>query len=297
MSDPLALLPFALAAGGGRLNGIGSASLVAAGVTLLQRAAPLVRALSGRQSCILLPLGPAFLTALAASDGHEALVIDPNATHREIGAQLARHDVGAVFTVDASASAVPPNMPCVLLDELPARARLRLDGVYRTVDLGTHRGLRLEGSRDVEGRADVCLVSSDLDGRLTGVHTHRRLLNEMRVVTSRFAIGAADVLTIALPCGEWPCGLIVTGATLRAGGSAHVCAIPLDAGARETTIVVADTAALGAWVDAIAASPLSLAPPALRHVLVVGPQPAPRLRAHFEHYLRCVVAPWTGGAP
>ena len=53
MSDPLALLPLALAAGGGRIGVAGdehlldAQQLVAAGLTLLQRSAPLVRALSG----------------------------------------------------------------------------------------------------------------------------------------------------------------------------------------------------------------------------------------------------------
>ena len=52
MSDPLALLPLALAAGAGRIGVAGDAlydapQLVAAGLTLLQRSAPLVRALGG----------------------------------------------------------------------------------------------------------------------------------------------------------------------------------------------------------------------------------------------------------
>jgi hypothetical protein len=50
VSDPLALLPLALAAGGGRLRTAGDSTeyetqqLVAAGLTLLQRSAALVRA-------------------------------------------------------------------------------------------------------------------------------------------------------------------------------------------------------------------------------------------------------------
>ncbi|NUR34387.1 MAG: hypothetical protein HOQ30_10285, partial [Gemmatimonadaceae bacterium] len=68
MSDPLSLLPLALAAGGGRVNEHEAQQLVAAGLTLLQRSAPLVRALAGRRSAILLPTSSAILTALAASE-------------------------------------------------------------------------------------------------------------------------------------------------------------------------------------------------------------------------------------
>ena len=79
MSDPLALLPLALAAGGGRIGAaagdiLDAQQLVAAGLTLLQRSAPLVRALSGKRSAILLPTSPQFLTALAASEGRGAVL-------------------------------------------------------------------------------------------------------------------------------------------------------------------------------------------------------------------------------
>ena len=53
MTDPLALFPLALAAGSGRIGAVGvdvfdAPQLVAAGLTLLQRSAPLVRALANR---------------------------------------------------------------------------------------------------------------------------------------------------------------------------------------------------------------------------------------------------------
>ena len=63
MTDPLSLLTLACAAAGGRVDDYEAAQLIAAGVTLLQRSAPLVRALSGRRSAILLPTSHAFLTA------------------------------------------------------------------------------------------------------------------------------------------------------------------------------------------------------------------------------------------
>jgi hypothetical protein len=50
MSNPLGVLPLAMAAHGGTLDDIPSAQLVAAGLTLLQRSAPLVRALYGKRA-------------------------------------------------------------------------------------------------------------------------------------------------------------------------------------------------------------------------------------------------------
>ena len=105
MSDPLSLFPMALAAGGGRIDGLECQQLVAAGVTLLQRSAPLVRALSGRRAGILLPTGPAFITALAASDGRGAVLLSQGASPSDVAWQLSDADVGAVFTVSALAPA------------------------------------------------------------------------------------------------------------------------------------------------------------------------------------------------
>ena len=70
MSDSSTLLPLAAAAGGGFIDGLPATQLVAAGFTLLQRSARLVRALRGKRAALLLNNGPQFLTALAASDGH-----------------------------------------------------------------------------------------------------------------------------------------------------------------------------------------------------------------------------------
>src|SRR6478752_4971626 len=98
--------------------------LVAAGLTLLQRSAPLVRALAGKRSAILLPTSPAFLTALAASDGRGAVLINPLASPLEIEYQCSDANVGAVFTIGALASRVPAGIPTVLLDDAPRTARV-----------------------------------------------------------------------------------------------------------------------------------------------------------------------------
>src|SRR3954463_14178406 len=101
MSNPLALLPLALAARGGQVDQYEAQQLVAAGLTLLQRSAPLVRALSGKRSAILLPTSPHFLVALAASEGRGAVLINPLAAPAEIDFQLRDAGVGAVFTTSA----------------------------------------------------------------------------------------------------------------------------------------------------------------------------------------------------
>ena len=165
--DPLALLPYALAAAGGRVNGHEVTALVAAGTTLLQRSAPLVRALAGRQSAVLLPPGPAWMVALAASDGRAMLVLDPGevATGGTTGAPpadqleatLEAHDIGAVFTSRALLPLMPPDVPYVLLDDTPRRARVCANGRDRDVDLGTHFALDLIGDTNGGGSPEECL--------------------------------------------------------------------------------------------------------------------------------------------
>src|SRR5215470_10457555 len=101
MSNPFAFLPYALAAHGGRIDDFPAEQLVAAGLTLLQRSAAVVRALSGKRSAILLPTSPQFLVALAASEGRGAVLINPLAARPEIAHQLADANVGVVFTNSA----------------------------------------------------------------------------------------------------------------------------------------------------------------------------------------------------
>ncbi|HKH94335.1 MAG TPA: AMP-binding protein, partial [Gemmatimonadaceae bacterium] len=184
MSDPLALLPLALAAGAGRLGAAGSdlydaPQLVAAGLTLLQRSAPLVRALSGKRSALLLPTSPAYLTALAASEGRGAVLVNPLASPVEIAYQCRDANVGAVFTVAGLASRVPSGMPIVLLDEAPRTARVVTVDRTQDVDLGSHHGLSIEGERDVHGSDEeaVIVYTSAMRGvPLGAVLTHANML-------------------------------------------------------------------------------------------------------------------------
>ena len=83
MSNPFSLLPLNLAAHGGSVDDVPVQQLVAAGLTLLQRSAPLVRALHGRRAAILLPTSPAFLVALGASEGRGAVLVNPLASAPE----------------------------------------------------------------------------------------------------------------------------------------------------------------------------------------------------------------------
>ena len=233
MSNPLALLPLAIAAGGGHISAAGDGAadyeaqqLIAAGLTLLQRSAPLVRALSGHRSAILLPTSPAYLTALAASDGRGAVLINPLAAVAEIAFQCTDADVGAVFTTSAFASRLPPGVVAVLLDDAPLRATVVSDGRATAVDLGSHHGLSLEGERDVAGRDEEVAVvyTSAMRGTPLGaVLTHRNMLANARSTIEALAITSNEHVLAALPYAHL-FGLTVTATA------------PLMVGARVTTM-------------------------------------------------------------
>jgi long-chain acyl-CoA synthetase len=234
VSNPLALLPLALAAGGGRIGPAGedpasaleAQQLVAAGLTLLQRSAPLVRALSGRRSAILLPTSPAFLAALAASEGRGAVLVNPLAAPAEIAFQLRDADVGAVFTTTPFVPRLPPDVAIVLLDDAPRSASVIAAGATRDVDLGSHHGLTLEGERDVEGRdeeAAVVYTSAMRGTPLGAVLTHANLLANARSTVDALAMVREDHVLALLPFAHL-FGLTVTGSA------------PLLVGARVSTM-------------------------------------------------------------
>jgi long-chain acyl-CoA synthetase len=227
VSDPLALLPLALAAGGGRIGVAGddalldAQQLVAAGLTLLQRSAPLVRALSGRRSAILLPTTPAYLTALAASEGRGAVLVNPLAAPREIAFQCADANVGAVFTTTALASRLPTGIPMVLLDEAPRTARVVMSDRTQAVDLGSHHGLSIAGERDVRGRDEeaVIVYTSAMAGTPLGaVLTHANLLANARSTVDAAGNTANDDVLALLPFSHLFGLTVAGGAPLLAGG-------------------------------------------------------------------------------
>ncbi len=152
MANPLSLLPYAIAAADGRVKGMPVAALIAAGFALLQRSVPLVRALASRSPAILLPHGSAFVAALAACDGHAALVLDPARDASTIRAALDRASVSVVFTDAQFAARVPSDRLIVLLDDAPREAQVQVPGAaMRRVDLGSHVGLAVEGERGAGG--------------------------------------------------------------------------------------------------------------------------------------------------
>lgn len=226
MSNPLSLLPFAIAAGNGRIDGTPAASLVAAGFALLQRSAPLVRALAGRRSAVLLPASGAYLSALAASDGRGAVLLDPLATSAEMARQLDEADVGAIFTLRALASRPPAaGRPLVLLDEAPRCATVLAGGSGIVIDLGSHFGLDLAGEVDA-GRDEECAVaytSARAPTPLGAVLTHRNLLANARGAVDALSLHDRDHVFAALPFAT----LLGFTVTLTA---------PLLAGARVTTM-------------------------------------------------------------
>lgn len=227
MTNPLALLPLAMAAGGGRIDEYEAQQLVAAGLTLLQRSAPLVRALAGHRSAILLPTSPAFVTALAASDGRGAVLINPLAARAEIAFQCVDAGVGAVFTSTALADRIPDALTRVILDDAPRSARvLSPDGTTQAIDLGSHFGLSLEGESGADGRdEEVAIVyTSAMQGTPLGaVLTHRGMLANARSAVDAMGNSADDHVLALLPYAHL-FGLTVTAVA------------PMLVGARVTTM-------------------------------------------------------------
>ena len=197
------LLPLRAATGRGSVDGLPAPALVSAGFTLLQRCVPLVRALAGRRSAILLPSSPQFLVALAASDGRGAVLVKPLAAPAEIAYQLDDATVGAVFTVKALAGRVPEHIPVVLLDDAPRSATFTVSGGDPvTVDLGNHFGLDLEGDADAPGRDEECAIvyTSAMQGRALGaVLTHRNLIANARQTVQAAENVPHDHLLAVLP--------------------------------------------------------------------------------------------------
>ena len=226
MSNPLSVLPLALAAHGGSLDDIPASQLVAAGLTILQRSAPLARALYGKRAALLLPTSPAFLVGLAASDGRGAVLLNPLASASEVEYQLHDSGVGAVFTIAALTKRLPAGTAYVLLDDAPDHAAVVIDGVTTTIELGSHIGLELEGDTDAVGRDDEAAVvyTSAMEGSALGaILTHHSLLANAKATIQGAQVTSRDHVLAVLPYSH----LFGMTVTLTA---------PLLAGARVTTM-------------------------------------------------------------
>lgn len=279
LSNPLSLLPFALAAGNGRVDGVPAAAWVSAGFTLLQRSAPLVRALAGRRSAILLPPTGAGLTAFAASDGRGAVLLDPETARAELARQLADAAVGAVFTTRTLASRLPAGAwAVVLLDDAPRAAVVVAGGTETRVDLGSHFGLALEGEED-EGSDEECAVLYVARGAgapLGVVHSHGSLLAAARSVVDATSMLSGDHLLAALPLTNLlACSLSVTAPMLA--GARVTSLPPRDSAAAVriiegdgVTMMVGDPALFDALAGALEARGASLDAPSLRVCICDG---------------------------
>lgn len=278
LSNPLSLFPIALAAGGGAVDGVAATQWVAAGFTLLQRSAPLVRALAGRRSAIVLPPSGAVLTALAASDGRGALFLPVDASDADIVRWAVFADVGAVFTSSALSTRLPASeFAVVSLDEAPRTAKVRHRRIEATVDLGSHFALDLEGEDDA-GRDEECVIAlADRGAHPRGaVFTHRNLL--------ALARGAVDA--VSLIKGDH---VLAVASFDRLAPLALTFAAPLLAGARITsrpafrapdavqlverddvTLLVGAPDMFAAMADVVAARGTKLTAPALRVCACVG---------------------------
>lgn len=274
------LLTLRAAAGGGTVDGIDAARLVAAGFTLLQRSPALVRALAGRRAAILLPTSPQFLVALAASDGRGAVLVNPLATAPEIAYELQDANVGAVFTLRALAHRLPPGTEHALLDDAPTSATVvAADGTSSRVDLGSHFGLELEGDPEEPGRDEECVIvyTSAMAGRPLGaILTHRNLLANARQAVQAAQFVAGDHLLALLPYSH-PFALTASAiAPLIAGARVSTMArfnaiAAVDRIADEgVSILVGVPAIFEALLRAIARQGAGFAAPSLRICLCGG---------------------------
>jgi len=284
MSDPFSFIPLAVAARGGELDGVPAARLVAAGVSLLQRSAPLVRALTGRRSAILMPTTPQVFAAIGASGGRGAVLINPLASPVEVAYQVADAGVGAVFTVRELEDKLPISLPRVLLDEAPRQAQVIMDGRSSDVALEFHDGLALEGEQDAPGSDDEAAIvyTSAMAGRPLGaILTHRNLLTNARATVAAAALTTADHSLALLPFTH-AFGLVVSGlAPLLAGGRVTcmprfhpVRAIELLEG-RDISLLVGVPAVFGALLNVLAKREMPLRAPGLRFC-ICGGAPLPR---------------------
>jgi acyl-CoA synthetase (AMP-forming)/AMP-acid ligase II len=288
MSDPLALMALAAAAGGGSIDGLEARQLVAAGLTMLQRCAPLVRALAPGRGAILLPDSAAYIVALAACEGRGAVLLDPGASVDEIARTIEEAGARVVFTVAAQAQAIPGPVARVLLDELPGHAIFAHGTERRLVDLGSHFGLEIEGEGNTEGRDEEAVVVR-AGTAAVGMRsfTHRELLDSARGALEREELGSSDSVLALLPFHR-PLGLTAALlAPLLAG--ARVATMPHFDGATAVDLIerggitaaVGNGARFATMASALRQRGRALDAPALRAVIAIGEPVASETRAEW----------------
>ncbi len=223
MPNPLSLISLAAAARGGSIDGMDSRLLVAAGVTMLQRCAPLVRKLATGRGAVLLGNSPAYLVALAACEGRGALLLDPHDTAEEIARALDAEHGRVVFTVERYAGALGDRVARVLLDELPGHVVFLHGHQRRRVDVGSHFGLEVEGDEEESAGSDEeAVVAREMAGAPFRSYTHRELLEAARGMVNAAGIEEGNEVSAPVPFHE-------------ARGLAYGLLAPLLAGARIVT--------------------------------------------------------------
>ena len=288
MSEPLALVPLAAAARGGYIDSLDARQLVAAGLTLLQRCAPLVRALAPWRGAVLLPNSPAYLVALAACEGRGAVLLHPDESPAEIARILAATDARVVFTVERFGSIVAESVPRVYLDAVPGHASFVHGQERRVVDLGSHFGLTVVGEGDTEGRDEEAVIGRDeRSGELVAL-THRTLLAAARTLAAELAFGGDPSVLAAAPFSD-PSGLTAALiAPLLAGARVATLWKPtgdaLIEGVRRSgaSALVAEPEDYGAMLAALRKERGRLEAPALRLALVAARRAPPEAHAEWQ---------------
>ena len=300
MSEPLALVPLAAAARGGTIDSLDARQLVAAGLTLLQRCAPLVRALSPGKGAVLLPDSAAYLVALAACEGRSAVLLDPNAEPEELQRVIAVTNARVVFTLERFAGAVPGGMPRVLLDAAPGHATFVHQAENRVVDLGSHFGFAIEGEGDVDGRDEEAIVARDEIAGGSVVLTHRALIAGARSVARAAELTSEDRVLAAIPFSG-QLGLTASlVAPLLAGAHVTTSSAFAGEGALEhversaATVIVGEPASYSEILTALHREGKELDAPALRLALLTGAATQPELGEEWRRATGVELLPVSG---
>ena len=280
LSNPLSLVPYALAAGGGRVDNHPAAGAVAAGFTLLQRSAPGI------------PLRKLPSTALAASDGRGTVLLSPRSHPAALAAPLDDADVGAVFTTRDLAALLPASdRAIVLLDDAPRSATVMARGTETVVDLGSHFGLDLEGEEDA-GSDEECVITYASGARVGAVFSHRNLLALARGAVDATSLLKGDHVLALMPPSDLAAFALTLAGPLLAG--ARVTTMPeFDANQvlrlvehGEVTMLCGDAEVFAPIASALETRGTPLAAPTLRVAVCLGALAEPALH---ERWLQ-----WTG---
>ena len=169
------------------------------------------------------------------------MLVNPLSSRPEIAYQIRDANVGAVFTTSELADRLPPGIATVVLDDAPATARVLVDGATRTVDLGSHVGLTLEGEADAAPSSEEAVVvyTSAFAGLPLGaILTHANLLSNPRATIAAGEIDRTAHMLAVLPFAHL-FGLVVSGAApLLVGG--RVTTVPRFNPARVLELVESD---------------------------------------------------------